>query len=161
MDGEISGRTQQPLRRLVVIAALAMCSGCGPSAIAPTSGLAPAPPSPAAPDAVLAITSFSAAVTPGFVGGIFALRETAGGVAVLESMLFEDSGGHSDFIDAWCWGDAGVEIEANSTFDSSALGYCVPSIRAASPGNSAFLTLIYRTASGRRVTLQSTAAIRN
>ena len=161
MDGEISVRTPQPFRRLVVVAGLAMCSGCGPTGIAPSSAPAPVSPVPVAPEAVLAITSFSTSVSQGSVGGTFTLRETAGGVAVLESMLFEDSGGHSDFIDAWCWGDAGVRVEANSTFDSRALGYCVPSFKAASPGNSATLTLSYRTASGRRVTLQSTAAISN
>ena len=90
--------------------------------------------------------------------GVFTVRETAGGEAVLESMLFEESGGGRDFVDAWCWGDAGVKIIANSTVESDTLAYCSPVIRTTSPGNSATLTLVYRTPSGNLITLQSVAS---
>jgi len=152
-------RSWHSLCRLVVVASLAMCSACNQTPVAPNPAMGPASPSPLPPEAVLVISSFETTFTPNVVRGTFTLRETAGGDAVLESMRLDESGGRSDYVDAWCWGDAGIKVAANSTFESSALGYCAPVIQTASPGASATMTLVYRTTSDHRVTLEVAAPI--
>jgi hypothetical protein len=144
---------------LVVVATLAMCSACNQTPVAPNPALEPASPRPIPPDAVLVLSSFETTFTPNALRATFTLRETAGGDAVLESMRLDESGGRSDYVDAWCWGDAGVKVAANSTFESSVLGYCAPVIQTPSPGASVTMTLVYRTTSDHRVTLQVSAPV--
>jgi len=153
-------RTRHSVCQLGVAVAFAMCLACNETHVTPSPLPEVAPPRPIPVDAVLAISSFETTFTPNALRGTFTLRETAGGDAVLESMRFDESGGLSDYVDAWCWGDAGVKVGANSTFESSALGYCAPVIQTPSPGATATMTLVYRTSADHRVTLEVSAAIR-
>jgi hypothetical protein len=148
--------------RMATIAAITVMLGCdrGLSPVAATPVPTPTPVPKSSGDAVLNISSLRVTFNQGFVRASFAITETAGqGGATLESLLFEESGGRSDFIDAWCWGDAPIRIPPLAAFDGSTLGYCQPAILTGSPGDSASLTAVYRNDDGRRATVRASTIV--
>jgi hypothetical protein len=152
--------------RLAVIVATVFALGCDGRSLSPLAATPVSLPTAVAKpsgDAVLSVGSLHATFNPqgwGSVKASFTLTETAGhSGAILESVLFEESGGQRDFIDAWCWGDDPIRIPPLATFDASTLGYCQPVILTASPGDSASLTVAYRYDDGRRATIRASTTV--
>jgi len=114
---------------------------------------------------VLAISKFVTTFDGTFVIAEYTLTETSGGTVMLESMTFEESGGPSWFVDAWCWGDDPIKVGPFRSVNQSIppLGdYCQPRLRTTASGDSASLTVVYRQLDGTtRGTIRATASIRH
>jgi hypothetical protein len=151
------------LSRLLAVAAITLTVACSRPAVSPI-GATPtmSPPKPAG-DAVVAISALRVSFRSqgwGAVAASFELTETSGqNGATLVSVLFEESGGHSDFLDAWCWGDAPIRIAPAGTLDGRTLGYCQPTIATESPGTSATLTVTYRSDDGCLATVRASTPV--
>jgi len=150
------------LRTFTAAATIYACAGCDRQVALPTNPTLAAAPAPAPIDGVLNLASFaigrltSTTLTAMFFSADFTLREVAGGTAVVESLRFEDSDGHSDMVDAWCFGDAGIRLAPYGTLESRTLDYCWPRLPA-SAAESASLTIVYRNARGQHTTLHASA----
>ena len=150
------------LRTFTAVATIYACAGCDRQVALPTYPTLATVPAPVPIDGVLNLASFAIGrltfTTPTAMvfSADFTLREIAGGTAVVESLLFEDSDGHTDMVDAWCFGDAGISLAPYGTLDSRTLDYCWPRLPA-SAAESASLTIVYRNARGQRTTLHASA----
>lgn len=148
------------LRTFTAVATIYACAGCDRQVALPSNPTLAAAPAPI--DGVLNLASFAigrlAFTTPTamFVSADFTLREIAGGTTVVESLRFEDSDGHADVVDAWCFGDAGISLAPYGTLESRTLDYCWPRLPA-SASESASLTILYRNARGQHTTLHASA----
>jgi hypothetical protein len=148
---------------LAAVAAIALTAACGRPAVSPVSPT-PAMSTPkSGGDAILTISVLRASFRSqgwGAVAASYELTETSGqSGATLVSVLFEESGGHRDFLDAWCWGDAPIRIAPAGTLDGRTLGYCQPTIATESPGTSATLTVTYRSDDGRLATVRASTPV--
>ena len=151
---------------VVTLAAVTAFSGClNPqnSSRQPSPTGATAVVSTSSASGMLAIPSLIVTFDGEYLIVDYTLAETSGqSSVVLESMTFE-SGGRSNFIDAWCWGDAPIRIAPLGAVDrkSPLLGdYCQPGLSTKTPGDSASLTVVYRQNDGTRETVRATVPIR-
>ena len=156
---------------LVTLAAITASSGCrdSPNATvgqrlptAPTFTITPAP----SPHGVLAISSFVVTFNGEHLRADWTLTETSGQSGVyVEFLTLEESGGLSESLSDWCWGDGPIRVgprgSLNPKTPRTGLGdYCQPMIATKTPGDSASLTVVYKQTDGTQETVRVTAPVR-